>query len=84
MGRGRSFAFQGRKGERVTVRLDPDTWGAHSGRSAWLPLAGNGGLKTDGSPFPNAVTATLPRAETYDVTAAQLVLRTRGSPATTV
>jgi len=66
-----TFAFQGVKGEKVTVRLAVNPAGTSSGSNAVLTLLGNGVLKIDNSALPNVVTVTLPKTGTYYVTVSE-------------
>ncbi|MFH0728213.1 MAG: HYR domain-containing protein [Pseudomonadota bacterium] len=71
-----TFAFKGVKGEKVTVRLVPDSAGSYTNGSAVLVLIGIGVLKTDATTLPNVVTTTLPRTGTYYVTVSEVLKRT--------
>lgn len=72
-----TFAFQGVKGEKVTVRLASNPSGTYSGSNAVLTMFGNGVLKIDNSALPNVVTVTLPKTGTYYVTVSE-TLRSSG------
>ncbi len=68
------YAFQGSKGETVTVTLAADPSGTYQDGRAALALLGIGLLKTDGGALPNSVIATLPRSGAYYVTVSEAIL----------
>jgi len=79
-----AYSFKGTKGEKVTVRLAPDSAGTYQNGRALLSLAGVVVLKTDGSTLPNVVSATLPTTGTYYVTVSELPVSGRFKGAYTV